>query len=79
MQQVGIDATSSNTCHVDIISLHSLFRNIGQSVFLKKVNFFFVKVNIFYILNHFDVLILKIIFFKKNYFNIFQHEKYFEK
>jgi len=30
-------------------------------VFLKKFNFFFVKNNIFYILNHFNVLILKIV------------------
>jgi hypothetical protein len=41
----------------------SLFRNIGKLVFLKKVNFFFVKINIFYILNHFNVLISK----KKNF------------
>jgi hypothetical protein len=30
-------------------------------------------------LDHFDMVILKIIFFKKNYFNIFLSEKYFEK
>jgi len=30
-------------------------------------------------LNHFDAVILKIIFKKKNYFNIFLSEKYFEK
>jgi hypothetical protein len=30
-------------------------------------------------LDHFDTVILKIIFLKKKYFNIFLSEKYFEK
>ena len=46
----------------------------------KKFNFL-LKVNCFYVLNFFDVLISKIIFLKikKYYFNIFYHEKYFKK
>jgi len=66
-----------------VMSTHymSLFRNAGELIFLKKIKTFFIKINIFYILNYFDVLILKITFKKyiKNYFNIFQYEKYFEK
>jgi hypothetical protein len=40
-----------------------------------------LKINFLYILNRFDVLILKIIFLKKtkHYFDAFQHEKHFKK
>jgi hypothetical protein len=57
------------------------FQNAGQPVFL-KYSFFLLKVKYFlYVLDYFDVLILKIIFkkLKKNHFNTFQYKKYFEK
>jgi len=51
-------------------------------VFLKKINFFFIfffKLIYFLVfLDHFDVLISKIIL-KKYYFNIFLNEKYLKK
>jgi len=43
--------------------------------FLKFLNFFSFKLIFLYILDCFDVLILKI---KKNYFDIFLNKKYFK-
>ena len=40
--------------------------------FLKKINFFLV------FSNHFNILISKIIFLKKNYYNIFSSKKQFK-
>jgi hypothetical protein len=39
---------------------------------------FLLKINFLCVLNYFNVLILKIIF-KKYYFDVFQHEKHFNK
>jgi len=42
--------------------------------------YFYFKLIFFYMfLNHFDVLISKLIFLKKYYFNVFWNEKHFEK
>jgi len=39
-----------------------IFRNMIQTVFFfKKINLFLFKINYFIFLNHFDVMILKII------------------
>jgi len=58
------------------------FRNIVQSVFLKILNLFLFKINIFKLfLNFFNALMLKIIFKNKNiyYFNTFLSKKHFKK
>jgi hypothetical protein len=59
-----------------------LFIFAFQKHFLKKIFFYLLQINIFLVfLDHFDVLISKIILkkYKKNNFNIFLSEKHFEK
>jgi uncharacterized membrane protein len=52
-----------------------MFGNMQKNFFLYK------KINFLYVLNRFNMLILKITFkkYKKYHFNIFQHKKYFKK
>jgi len=57
-------------CHESCSFIKTLFIFIFQKYFLKKLIFF--SSNYFLLLSHyFDVLVLKIIFLKKYYFNIF--------
>jgi len=46
-------------------------------MFLKSFNFLF-KINFFVFSDRFDMLMSKLIFLKKYYFNIFSSEKYFK-
>jgi len=47
----------------------------------KKIQLFLLNINFFYVLNSFDALIFKILFFfkKKTLFNTFQNKNYFKK
>jgi hypothetical protein len=47
--------------------------------YLKKKSIFLFKFIFLMFLDHFNVLILKIIFFLKYYFNIFLNKKYIKK
>jgi hypothetical protein len=48
-----------------------------KSIYFFKI-FIYLKLIFSVFLDHFNVLILKIIFFKKYYFNIFSNKKYFK-
>jgi hypothetical protein len=50
---------------------------IDPTMLLKKINFFYFKLIFLIFLDRFDMLILKIIFFKK-YFITFPNKKYFK-
>jgi hypothetical protein len=53
-------------------------RNAIQIIFFKNLKFFYLKLNFFMFLYCFNVAMLKIIFLKKYYFNIFLSKKYFK-
>jgi hypothetical protein len=53
-------------------------RNAIQIIFFKNLKFFYLKLNFFMFLYCFDMAMLKIIFLKKYYFNIFLSKKYFK-
>jgi len=48
-----------------------------KSIYFLKI-FIYLKLIFSVFLDHFNVLILKIIFLKKYYFNIFSNKKYFK-
>ena len=49
-----------------------------KMVFKKIKIFFYFKLIFFIFLDYFDMLMLKIIFLKKYYFDVFSNKKYFE-